>query len=72
MARTELTQKRDEILQRMRGTINRPNNGRSIVYDIPAGLGKTKAMLRVIGEKIRAGVGDVIAVSYTHLTLPTN
>lgn len=64
MARTDLTIQREEIVQRMRGTINRPNNGRSIVYDVPAGLGKTKAMLRVIGEKIRAGVGDVIVAGW--------
>lgn len=64
MAKSELSVKREEIIQRMRGTINRRNNGRSIVYDIPAGLGKTKAMLRVIGERLRAGLGDVIVAGW--------
>ena len=50
---------------------NYPDRTIKIIVPFATG-GPTDIMARVIGQKLTAAWGQSVAVSYTHLTLPTN
>src|SRR5262245_30643270 len=63
----EVSYKREQLKNIIRQQIARVNDGASILYSVPVGLGKTKTMLNTVNEKmqLRQECGAVLFTWYS-------